>query len=172
MARTYYIDGYNVIHHSSALRKVIRHDLERARELLIDRVAQLCITMGTETYLVFDGRGRSRADKIPHHRHVDHLHVVYTPLEKTADAWIEREVYKHHDRMAVCVVTNDRGIRDLCRGMGALTMDAENFLTTVRESHRDVDEVVQRKAQVESHFVEDRLSGDSLEALRRLREKL
>jgi predicted RNA-binding protein with PIN domain len=172
MAKHYYIDGYNVIYHSSALRSVIQRDLERARELLIDRVAQFCITTATETHLVFDGRGRSRADKIPHHRHVDHLHVIYTPLEKTADAWIEREVYKHHDRMQVCVVTNDRGIRDLCRGMGALTMDSENFLSTVHESHTDVREVIQRKGQNDAAFVEDRLSGASLDILRKLRDKL
>ena len=172
MASAYFIDAYNVAHHSKRLRPVLSRDLERAREMLIDKVAQFCITTAHEAYLVFDGRGRARADKVPHHRHVDHLHVVYTPLELTADAWIERRIYEHHDRMQTCVVTNDRGIRDLCRGMGAMTMDSENFLRTVAESHRDVDEVVSRANRPSPDVVEERLDAGSLDALRKLRDSL
>lgn len=172
MAKTYYIDGYNIVHRSSLLRPIAAVDLEKARETLIDRVAQLCIGGGLHAYVVFDGRRADKSELAPHHRKVAGLHVVYTSSELTADAWIERRVYQHADRLDVAVVTNDRSVRDLCRNLGALTMEADNFLDTVRESRRDMEQVMERGARQKIEHLEDRLDEGSFKSLMDLRKKL
>ena len=172
MASIYYIDGYNILHRSRSLRESARADLENAREALIDRVAQFCVATGHVAYLVFDGQRSHRAEKVAHHRNVPGLHVVYTPSDLTADSYIERHVYNHKDRLQVAVVSNDRSLRDLCRNLGALTMDADNFLETVTESRHDMSDVMERSNRVKIEHLEDRLDGDSLRKLMELRKKL
>lgn len=172
MASLYYIDGYNILHRSSALREAARADLENAREALIDRVAQFCIATGNRACLVFDGKRTSKAERVPHHRNVPGLEVVYTPSELTADSYIERHVYGHKDRLQVAVVSNDRSVRDLCRNLGALTMEADNFLDTVRESRQDMNNVMERSKREKIEHLEDRLDGDTLKRLMELRKKL
>jgi predicted RNA-binding protein with PIN domain len=97
---------------------------------------------------------------------------VYTPADLTADSYIERAVYQHKDRLQVAVVSNDRSLRDLCRNLGALTMEADNFLETVRESRQDMEGVIERGKRVVIEHLEDRLDGDSLQKLMELRKKL
>ncbi len=140
MATIYYIDGYNVLHKSSELRPLARQDLETAREALIDKVAVYCAATGSRVHLVFDGRGQHQPEKVAHHRGVDGLEIIYSPAGLTADAYIERAVYKAAHRLSLVVVSNDRGLRDLCRNMGALTMEADSFIETVREAGRDTSE--------------------------------
>src|SRR5690606_31706248 len=124
----YYIDGYNVMHQSSSLRPIARQDLERAREALVDKVAQFCIATAQEAIIVFDGRSQHQAELVDHYRGVSGLQVLYAPGHKRADAEIERRVYLERDRIKTVVVSNVRGLRDLCRGMGALVMEADSFL--------------------------------------------
>jgi predicted RNA-binding protein with PIN domain len=171
MARLYYVDGYNILHASSALRPVARRDFERAREMLIDKVALLCINTGKRVIVVFDGRGH-RAEQVAHGRPVPGLEVVYASGNQTADAYIERQVYLFPDKFDVVVVSNDRGMRDLCRGMGALVMEADNFLAETRESREFVDAAVLHSRAPVPTRLEDHLDGDAIAQLRRLRDRL
>ena len=72
------------------------------------------------------------------------------------------------------IKTDDRGLRDLCRGMGALTMDADSFIRTVREFQGGVKEEIGRTARAASKpaLLEDRLSGDSARLLEEMRARL
>jgi predicted RNA-binding protein with PIN domain len=171
MASLYYIDAYNILHRSAALRPSARQDLESAREALIDKIAQFCVATSQRACVVFDGRHTTKADRKVH-ASVAGLQIVYTPADLTADSYIERAVYQHKDRLQVAVVSNDRSLRDLCRTLGALTMEADNFLETVRESRQDMEGVIERGKRVVIEHLEDRLDGDSLQKLMELRKKL
>ena len=67
----------------------------------------------------------------------------------------------------------DRGIRDLCRGLGSLVMAPEHFL-------KMVDEVLTRSSahlrttyeKFSSNFLEDRLADHSREHLSKLKKRL
>ena len=170
----YYIDGYNVIHKSSLLRPLLDRDFEAAREALIDRVAAYCVTTGHEATIVFDGRGQQKPEIAPHHRGVTNLHVIYSPGHLTADAVIERTIFQRSNRLDHVVVTNDVGLRDLCRGMGSLVMDADNFLQTVRETDQHIDRALNRTKfhLPTTTFIEDALDEESLEKLDALRKEL
>ena len=172
MSEIHLVDGYNVLHKCRTLKGLLRADLETAREALIDKVAHHCAQTGTRVTIVFDGRARQNTERVAHNRNVGSLEVLYSPAQLTADSVIERMVYESPRKMEVVVVTNDRGVRDLCRGMGALVMDAANFLQSIEESGRSTSEQLQRTRQNSPHHLEDRLDSEAIEQLKRLRKKL
>lgn len=173
MAELYYIDGYNVIHKSSLLRPIARADFEAARAALADKVAVFCTGTGKRAVIVFDGRGRYREEAAPSPPGVSGLQVLYAPSELSADAVIERHVYQAQDRLNIVVVSNDRGLRDQCRHMGALTMEADHFIKSVRDVRRENEEAINRAPRDnKGAHIEDRISGDALEKLRQLRDRL
>lgn len=173
MPSTYYVDGYNVLHKSAELRPLARQDLESARDGLVDKIAVFCALSANKVFLVFDGRGQERHARPEKVAGAPGLSMVYTASGITADAYIEREVYKCTSRLSVVVVSNDRGLRDLCRNMGSLTMEADHFLETLREAKADTSATVastQRNSCSDS--IEHRLDGNVLAQLERLRQDL
>jgi len=172
MSELHLVDGYNVLHKCGWLKSLLRQDLETAREALIDKVAHYCVQTGARVTIVFDGRGPQLPEHVAHNRGVPSLAVIYSPAKLTADAVIERMVYESPQKMSVIVVTNDRGVRDLCRGMGSLVMDAQNFLNSIRDCSRDTSETLQRTRQGTPHHLQDRLGPDSIARLEQLRKKL
>ncbi|HNR30904.1 MAG TPA: NYN domain-containing protein [Candidatus Hydrogenedentes bacterium] len=173
MSEHYYIDGYNVLHMSALLRPLLDADFEAAREALIDKVALFCTATGKRATIVFDGRGKHHGEPVAHGRGVAGLEVVYTPGRLTADAYIERLAYQASERREVTVVSSDQGIRALCRGLGTLVMDADNFLNTVRSLRAEMDGALERRKAPEAIArVEDGLDPESLEKLQALRNML
>jgi predicted RNA-binding protein with PIN domain len=172
MALLYYIDGYNVIHHCSRLKHLAHREFEAARDELADRVARFCVATSHSAKIVFDGAGR---DPSPPELGglVPRLEVIYSTKRQTADAYIERCVYVATDRKGIVVVSADRGIRQLCQGLGTLVMAPDHFLTEIRQ--------VVTNAQIElSHAhrthrrytVEDRLDAKALLRLEKLKKLL
>ena len=172
MANRYYIDGYNLLHKSPRLGGVARHDLEMAREGLIDELAQYCTATGHRVTVVFDGMGKQKTETVEHHRSVPKLEVRYAPSHLSADAVIERAVYIESNKMNVVVVTNDQGIRDLVRGMGALVMDPAHFWSGISETGKDLRSTLGRTQKNAPSFLEEQLDGESLARLRDLKDKL
>jgi len=128
MAEHYLVDGYNVLHSSSVLRPLALRDFEAARESLIEKLVRFCSAANRAVTVVFDGRnadGTRRAQGET--RSVPGLVIQYAPSQLSADTMIERIVYTTRQRLDCVVVSSDRGLRDLCRGMGALTMDADSL---------------------------------------------
>jgi predicted RNA-binding protein with PIN domain len=173
MSQHYYIDGYNVMHKSSLLRPLAMEDFEAAREALVDKVAQFCVATGRRATIVFDGRNRHQPEKSLDTHGVSQLEVLYSPATLSADAVIERRVYRESNKLEVVVISNDRGLRDLCRNMGALTMEADHFLSSVHEVRREATERYEAPARsAMTEHLEDRLDGDTLARLKALKEKL
>jgi len=172
VATTFYIDGYNVIYRSKTLRPLAERDFEAARESLIDRVADMCITLGRNAIVVFDGRSKHLPETVAHGRGAAGLEVIYAPSSTSADAVIERAVYLAPKKMDVVVVSGDRSLRDLCRGMGALVMDADNFLATSHEIDRDMKSLAARTRQAAPSFLEESLDAGTLAHLAALKKKL
>jgi predicted RNA-binding protein with PIN domain len=173
MPSLYYIDGYNVIHHCHRLKALARVDFESARETLIDRVARYCTDADKAAKIIFDGRGR-HPDLISPFLCGPRLEVIYSAAHQTADALIEREVYEADKRASIVVVTSDRGIRDLCGGLGALTMHPDYFLTTIEESLQQARTslALAQRRPARATRMEDHLDEDTRKELEALRRKL
>jgi predicted RNA-binding protein with PIN domain len=168
----YYIDGYNVIYHSSLLRPLIRQSVEIARDALIEKVEQFCSLSGERAKIFFDGRGQHAAPPTPS-CHVAGLEIIFSHGDLSADAMIERMVYQSNRRRDIVVVSHDMGIRDLCRGLGAFVMGSENFIAKVRETRSDMGRTLSTKHQDTSvPRIEDRLDKDTLDRLSELKKHL
>lgn len=172
MAEHYFIDGYNVLHRSKALRRRADQDLESAREALVDRVAQYCASSGARATIVFDGQG-PREERVANARGAAGLDLIYAAAQKSADAIIERAVYQLPHRRDAIVVSGDRGITDLCIGLGALVMTPDAFLSTITDETNRVRAKVERdRPDTKIASVEDSLSDTARAQLDALRRKL
>jgi len=173
MAEHYFIDAYNVIHKSSTLLPVAAENLERAREMLLDKVVCFCMSGNKRVTVVFDGRQGEPSQSIEAvNGHVAGMRIVFSPVNTSADTVIERLIYQEHNRMQCVVVSNDGGLRSLCRGMGALTMEADSFLASVRQFQQGALESLNKKKDPRATLLEDRLTPESMGALQALRERL
>lgn len=173
MAEHYFIDAYNVMHKSSLLRPIARESLEQAREMLIDKVVCFCMTGKKQATVVFDGRNEEQtqmmAGSLPQ---VAGMRVIFSPHHTSADTVIERLIFQEHNRMQCIVVSNDGGLRSLCRGMGALTMEADSFLASVRQFQQSAREQIENRRPTQSSLLEERLNANSMHALAQLRKSI
>lgn len=127
MPEIYYIDGYNLLHSNPEWSELADEDLEAAREAVIEAVNRWILARGGRACVFFDGQGR-RHERIAHDRGRPNVEVVFTSSHLSADSLIERGVYIAEKRFNVIVVTADRGIRDFCLGLGALSMTPDHFI--------------------------------------------
>lgn len=172
MSSIYLIDAYNVMYQCPRLKPLARRDFEAARDALVDRVSRYCGTTGDPAKVIFDGRGQKPELHTPY-RGAPGLEVIYSPGHLTADAIIEREVYAARNRREIVVVSGDRGIRDLCRGLGSLVMSPDHFLEMI-------DEVLTRSStqlrttyeRYSANLLEDRLPDHARDKLTKLRKRL
>jgi predicted RNA-binding protein with PIN domain len=172
MPNTYYIDGYNVIHHSALLRPLADQDFEAARAALVEKVSRFCVATGNQAKIIFDGRGR-QPDPVAPLAQVPGLEVLYSPGHQSADTLIERIVYAAEDRRSIIVVSGDRGIRALCRGLNALVMEPDNFLATVRDADADTRRALQHIQRPDTlRRIENRLDATDLDRLNRIKKDL
>lgn len=170
-SQTYYIDGYNLIYQSDTLRNMLNTDLEIARDKLIDQIVRWSASTGNRAHIIFDGQGK-RLELSPNHPATDQVEILFTSKYKTADSIIERAVYKSKQKNSVIVVSADRGITDLCIGMGALIMNPQHFLTSIQESHVETKRSIQKSQTKQISTLEDRMDSSTLEHLRKIRDEL
>lgn len=169
MRHIYFIDGYNVLFHSASMMKRADEDIEGARDALVEQVVRFCGATGDKAHVVFDGQGK----KVESQKVFGNVEVVYSPGKASADSVIERAVYGLKNRQAGVVVTADRGIRDLCGGMGAVLVRPEAFATMLAELGEDVTSKLGRTTDGRSMGVlEDRLSESALRRLCNLKDDL
>jgi len=171
MSQIYYIDGYNVIHLSPEMQGAMHEDIERARELLIERVTKWVSATQDVAKIIFDGQGQ-RTEESPHHSNSGPVEILFSSKHKTADQIIERAVYQSNRKGGVIVVSADRGITDLCMGMGALVMHPTNFLSQVGEASSEISRAVKRRKSGPLGRLEERFDGDTLDHLEDLKRRL
>ncbi len=168
----YLIDGYNVIHKCPQLRPLTQTNFEASRDSLIDRVARYCSLTSHHAKIVFDGRGRRQEPSLPECGTAN-VEIIFSPGHHTADTLIERIVYDARNRRDYVVVSGDRGIRNLVGGLGGLTMIPASFLTEIDQALESASSALRNQThQHRASHLEDRLSGESLERLKRLKGKL
>jgi uncharacterized protein len=117
------IDGYNLIRQSPTLEKIDRHDIERGREALIDRLAAYKKIRGYPVTVVFDG-----ADALPGMDGSDRekgVCVRFSRHGETADAVIKRMADREKEK--ALVITSDQGVADYCAFRGASVVGSREF---------------------------------------------
>ncbi|KAJ8607220.1 hypothetical protein CTAYLR_009919 [Chrysophaeum taylorii] len=128
------IDGYNVIFGTELKDSVETRSLEGARDDLETAVASLAATTGWTARLVFDGGiGGGRAA-----RQASGVEVVFTAVDETADAVIERHAFERQGLGETVVASNDGLVRLMSRAHGASVVSCEQLLIDCRAAAADV----------------------------------
>jgi predicted RNA-binding protein with PIN domain len=171
MSQTYYIDGYNVIHHSRELSRLLHGHFEVARDKLIDQTIRWCAGSAETAKIIFDGQGKRTEGSI-NHPGTQYVSVLFSSKHKTADMIIERAVFQAPRRGSIIVVSADRGITDLCMGKGALVMHPTHFLTMIREADSETKRSIAKTQTKLMGTLEDSLDNSARELLERIRKNL
>lgn len=113
------IDGYNLLY---AIQKETIHDLEEARDELVESLHDYQQAKNVDITVVFDshigGLGGNR-DKF------GDVHIVYTDRETNADEWIKRAC--RDQKEGYVVVTNDREIIVVAESLGCMCLSCDEF---------------------------------------------
>ncbi len=144
-----FVDGYNIIGDWSELKELKKHDLEGARDLLIEKMAEYQAYSGMKVFVVFDahmvpGIGK----KYKNFR----LEIIYTKENETADERIEKLVkkYKRIDTQ-VYVATSDFVEQSVTFGYGALRKSARELRTEMVVIEQGIErEVIKSKCKEKS----------------------
>lgn len=125
--RTILVDGYNLI---GATRGLRAHDLERAREALLDRMSEYAQARGHEVIVVFDGADLP-VEYYPRKGRVG-VRAVFTDPGEKADPVLVAEARRRQGRCVV--VTDDREVRRACDEAGAVVLGCGEFEGYVRRA--------------------------------------
>lgn len=147
------VDGYNIIFNWDELKALAGENLEDARLMLCDILADYQAYKGINLILVFD------AYKVPGNpgsiNRYHNMYVIFTKEAQTADAYIEKSVHLTRGKRRVIVVTNDNLEQTITFGSGALRMTAAELKEDVRLSSEDMyEKYLSRIHRLENRMVE------------------
>lgn len=172
-----YVDGYNVIGMWPKLRKWRdRSDLETARRLLLEAVAEFSAVREWECVVVFDAQNTDSKQRCDNYDNTD-VRVVYTANE-TADSYIERSIFeccKWGERQ-VWAATSDMLHARVSGAMGAHVMSASLFVQELKRSQKETSEKVEELENDgsvhRSRMLMSIIDKDTLQQLYDLRDEL
>ncbi len=116
------IDGYNIIFDWEELRELMDRDINAARGRLLDIISNYQGYTGKKITIVFDAYQTDRTPETM--MKYDHLDIVFTQKDQTADAYIERTVHEQGSRYHITVATSDALEQLTVMRLGALRMSA------------------------------------------------
>ena len=139
------IDGYNVIFAWEELAEVAAHDLEKAREDLLDLLANYYGFTKREIVVVFDAY-RVRGG-VGSRQQRDGITVVYTKENETGDLYIERLVHDIGKNHTVRVVSSDGLIQLSALRTGVLRVSAREFRLEMEQVDSQIAQMLQSLKQ-------------------------
>ena len=136
------VDGYNLIFAWEDLSELAATDLDNARQVLLDRLANYRAFRGCELVVVFDGykvKG-SKGSREDHHD----VHVAYTAENETGDMYIEKLANSIGRNYRVRVVTSDGLIQLSALRSGVLRMSSKEFQSEVNSILAQIRQVIEK----------------------------
>ena len=142
MANILIVDGYNMIGTWPELKQLKETDLESARDLLIDMMAEYQAFTGDHVIVVFD------AHLVPGTEQVFQKHqvqVIFTNENETADEKIEQLAGQLNDVFThVHVATSDYAEQKAIFGQGALRKSARELLNDIQKIKKGIAEKIEQ----------------------------
>ncbi|MDO4179208.1 MAG: NYN domain-containing protein [Phascolarctobacterium sp.] len=162
------IDGYNVINSWKEFESLRKENLEHAREILVQKVAEYSAFKGFKTQVVFDAMnvsGDACAEKI------SGIEVIYTGEDETADSWIERRAHElGREKAKFFVVTSDYAEQLNVLGSGGHRISAREFHEDYLKAKKDISErLTLPKKLLNRNELGGRVSSDVLAVLEQMR---
>ncbi|WP_147804614.1 NYN domain-containing protein [Alkalicoccus halolimnae] len=142
MKRLLFVDGYNIIGDWAELKELQERNLESARDVLIEKMAEYQAYTGIEVTIVFDahmvpGLGKKYQQY--------ELGIIYTKEKETADECIERLVNerKRVDRQ-IYVATSDFLEQRVIFASGAYRKSARELRTEMEQIEKSIEGEVEK----------------------------
>lgn len=136
------VDGYNIIFAWDDLKKIAAENVDAARKVLADTMANLRGIRHNEVILVFDAyKVKGGVGSVTEYNGIS---IVYTREAETADTYIEKTAHKLGKEHRVYVATSDGPEQMIILGSGALRMTAQELRQEVTAVSREVGEIAQR----------------------------
>lgn len=137
------VDGYNIIGDWPELKKLKSHQLEEARNRLIEMLAEYQAFTGHRVIVVFDAYGVKGAEK---KRKQLKIEVIFTKENETADERIEKLVNEVKNvKTKVYVATSDSVEQWTIFSKGALRKSARELLIEVQEIESEIQANVKKQ---------------------------
>ncbi len=123
--KTYIIDGYNLIHKSTKLKKIFSQNPQIARETLVSILSDFFTTRKEKCILVFDGNLN-----IPSALSTPKVRVIFSTPPDKADDVIKKIILDKNltERKNFIVVSSDNEIINCAKSCGAGRISSEEFL--------------------------------------------
>ncbi|TLS35536.1 NYN domain-containing protein [Pseudalkalibacillus caeni] len=136
------VDGYNIIGAWPTLRRLKDNDFAKARDLLIEKMAEYQAYTGYRVIVVFDAHLVRGVEK--KHRHY-RVEVIYTRENETADERIEKLARELKNvKTKIYVATSDYTEQWAIFGQGALRISARELLLEMEKIEKGIEKKVKK----------------------------
>ena len=137
------VDGYNMIFAWQELKELAEHNIDSARDRLLDIMCNYQGMRGCHLIVVFD------AYRVQNHRteilDYHNIHVVFTKEAETADQYIEKFAHAHGREYRVVVATSDGLEQIIIRGQGCGLISARELQEEISRLEQEVREGLAEK---------------------------
>lgn len=164
------VDGYNIIFAWQELNELAQHNIDSARDKLMDTMCNYQGAKKVNLILVFDAYKVSggQGEVFDYHN----IHVVYTKEAETADQYIEKVTHELSRKYQVTVATSDRLEQMIIWGAGARRISAPGFYEEVMNTIQEVRENIEREKPKNKNYLKDNLSRETYEELEKIKQNL
>ena len=139
------VDGYNIIFAWDELKAVAQENVEAARMMLADLLADYRGVRKCEVILVFDAyKVKGNPGSVEKH---SGIYIVYTKEAETADAYIEKATYDLSREHRVRVATSDGLEQMIILGHGALRVSARIFKLEMEQARGQISSLISQHNQ-------------------------
>ncbi|ASN03700.1 NYN domain-containing protein [Virgibacillus necropolis] len=160
------VDGYNIIGDWDELKRLKDIDLEQARNLLIEKMAEYKAFTGYRVIIIFDAfYVPGVASKLKEYR----VEIIYTKENETADERIEKLVKELKNVVnQVYVATSDYAEQRTIFGRGALRKSARELYIELIDMEAEIEKSI-KQHQKEKRYSKIPLPDDILEKFEKWR---
>ncbi|MDC3417777.1 NYN domain-containing protein [Aquibacillus salsiterrae] len=142
------VDGYNIIGDWPELKVLKDKDLDQARNILIEKMAEYQAYRGHRVIVVFDAYHVRGTETKYKNYHVD---VIFTKENETADECIERLVKDIKNvKTQVYVATSDYTEQRTIFAQGALRKSARELYIETNNIQKEIEEEIKEHKKVQS----------------------
>ena len=136
------VDGYNILHAWEDTREEAKRDLDSARRMIMDILANFQGFTNQRLILVFDAyKVAGGIGSVTKYNGID---VVYTKEAETADSYIEKTAYEISKYNSVRVATSDALEQMIIFGSGALRVSAQELRKEVESANVEIRKYIER----------------------------
>lgn len=129
------VDGYNVIYAWEDLNALAAHNLDSARDSLMDTLCNYQAIRKCNLILVFDAyRVKGHTTEVLDYHNI---HVVYTAEAETADRYIEKFAHDNSSKYRVNVATSDGVEQVIIRGQGCGLISARELKEEIERANKE-----------------------------------